>query len=128
VCHSILAHLALRGERGQLSTERCMSYMYMCVVCIGVVSVDSRYNCVYCCDTCYIRHTPTWGARPPARGCPAGVCVCVYVCVCIRYIDDIDVVDVWHMAYGIGHLWVVYEALHYLEALEGGGLCVGVVV
>jgi hypothetical protein len=28
----------------------------ICIVCIGVVSVVSQYNCVYYCVTCYIRY------------------------------------------------------------------------
>jgi glycine/serine hydroxymethyltransferase len=35
------------------------TYHNICIVCIGVVSVVSQYmvyNCVYYCDTCYIRY------------------------------------------------------------------------
>jgi hypothetical protein len=36
----------LQGDAGP-HAERCI-----CIICIGVVSVVSRYNCVYYCDTC----------------------------------------------------------------------------
>jgi hypothetical protein len=31
------------------------SRFQVCIMCIGVVSVVSQYNCVYYCDTCYQR-------------------------------------------------------------------------
>jgi hypothetical protein len=34
-------------------------YMYVCIICIGVVSAVSQYNCVYYCDTYLaLRHPP----------------------------------------------------------------------
>jgi hypothetical protein len=70
----------------------------VCVIIIGVVSVVSKYNCVYYCDTCEGQHQGGAGHIRAGRSFylysldqiwTYMTCVCMYVCMylCNMYIQ-----------------------------------------
>jgi hypothetical protein len=46
------------------------------IICIGVVSVVSQYNCVYYCNTCYIRYT--YLGRAKSKWCVVYIVVYIH--------------------------------------------------
>jgi hypothetical protein len=51
--HTAHFSLVLGMQRARTSSPCHMRGV--CIICIGVVSAVSQYNCVYYCDTCYIQ-------------------------------------------------------------------------